>query len=477
MKLNELTIEDLHEKLVKKEISSEELTEDVISAIEGKDEELHAFLSTNFENARAQAKDVDKKIAQGEEIDQVAGIPVAIKDNITIKGIVTTAGSKILENYVAPYDATIIKKLREQDAVFIGKTNLDEFAMGGSTENSAFGPTKNPRDPERVPGGSSGGSAAAVAADECIWALGSDTGGSVRQPAAFCGVVGLKPTYGTVSRYGLIALGSSLDQIGPHTKTVRDSIIAFNAISGRDPMDATSVDYTFKEPEVLKDLQGVTIGVPKEYFGEGLNPEVEKIVQGALSEMERQGATLKDVSIPNSEYALPCYYITMASEASANLSRYDGIKYGSQVESEGGDLLDIYLSTRGEKMGPEVKRRIMLGTYSLSAGYYDAYYLKAQKVRAKIKEYFETALSEVDVLVIPATPNIAFKFGEKSDDPLLMYLEDIYNVSANLSGVPCVSVPCGKIDGLPVGLQIIGKHFDEAKMFQVAQLHDDSREK
>ena len=381
---------------------------------------------------------------------------------------------KILENYIAPYDATVIKKIKKSGAVIIGKTNLDEFAMGSSTENSAFGPTKNPRDLDYVPGGSSGGSAAAVSDDQCIYALGSDTGGSIRQPASFCGVVGLKPTYGTVSRSGLIAFASSLDQIGPLTKTVEDSQIVFNAISGKDRMDSTTSDWEQKTKNKTEKLK---IGIPKEYFIEGIDPEVERAIKKAISQYEKMGFKITEVSLPHAEYALPVYYIIMPAEASSNLARYDGIKYG--LSEEGKDLLEGYLKTRKEGFGDEVKRRIMLGTYVLSAGYYDAYYLKAQKVRTLIKNDFIKAFEKVDILITPTAPTPAFKIGQKIDDPVSMYLSDIYTISVNLAGLPAMSIPCsprcsssevgGEVNKLPIGLQIIGRHFGETDIFKAAR--------
>jgi aspartyl-tRNA(Asn)/glutamyl-tRNA(Gln) amidotransferase subunit A len=424
--------------------------------------------------AISQAKKIDEMISQGQELPILAGIPCAIKDIILVKDLKCTAGSKILENYVAPYDATAVKRLKENGAIILGKTNLDEFAMGSSTENSAFFKTKNPIDPERVPGGSSGGSAAAVAADFCVFALGSDTGGSVRQPASFCGIVGLKPTYGAVSRYGLIAFASSLDQIGPMTKTVEDCEIVFDAIKGRDEMDSTS--YELRNPNYEIRIEDLRIGVPKEYFVEGIEPEVEKVIKEAIKKYEKIGAKIIEISLPHTQYALAAYCIIATSEASANLARYDGIKYGSsKVKSQNSkvkSLIDVYFKTRGEGFGPEVKRRIMLGTFSLSTGYYEAYYLRAQKVRQKIFEDFEKAFEKVDAIFTPVSPTVAFKLGERIDDPLKMYLSDVFTVSASLAGLPAISIPCGKVKNLPVGLQIIGKPFSEKLIFQVAKLYD-----
>ena len=474
MSLAKLTIKEAHEKLKKREISAVELTQAVLDEIEKKDKKISAFLTLTSELALKQAKKVDEQIALGESISPLAGVPAAVKDNILIEDVKCTAASKILENYVAAYDATVIKKLKSAGAVFVGKTNMDEFAMGSSTENSAFKPTRNPVDTERVPGGSSGGSAAAVKADECVYALGSDTGGSIRQPAGFCGVVGLKPTYGAVSRYGLMAMASSLDQIGPLAKTAEDAAYIFEAISGPDENDATSQSKrpVFKADDVLSEplnFKKLKIGIPKEYFVEGLEHETEKAVRGAIQKFKDAGAEVKEVSLPSTSYALACYYIIMPAEVSANLARYDGIKYGYSKPER--DLFESYLATRHEGFGKEVRRRIMLGTYVLSSGYYDAYYLKAQKVRALIKKDFENALKEVDVIMTPTSPSPAFKFGEKTDDPLAMYLADIYTVPVNLAGVPAISVPCRE-GSLPIGLQIIGRHFDEKTILQTALAYE-----
>lgn len=467
MEFCELTIKDAHKGLKNKEFSCLELTKAFLEQIEKVDGNISGFITRTPELALLQAKKVDERILVGGDISPLAGIPVAIKDNILIEGIKCTAGSNILENYIAPYDATVVKKLKEQNSVFLGKTNLDEFAMGSSTEHSAFGPTKNPNDLTRVPGGSSGGSAAAVKANECIFALGSDTGGSVRQPASLCGVVGLKPTYGAVSRYGLMAFASSLDQIGPITKTVEDARIVFEAISGKDEKDSTSVELQFSGCRLsVKDLR---IGVPKEYFVEGLDPKIERVVREAIKRYEEMGAKVKEVSLPHTEYALPAYYIISPSEASANLARYDGIKYGLSESKEVKDLLDVYLQSREKGFGDEVRRRIIVGAYTLSSGYYEAYYLKAQKIRTLIKNDFEKAFKEVDVLLTPTSPFTAFKIGERIEDPLSMYLVDVYTVSINMAGIPAISIPCGEVDNLPVGLQIIGKHFEENKILAVGQ--------
>ena len=474
MNLKELTIKKAHELLAKREITSVELTEACFKNIKENDGEIRAFLSVTEEEAMAAAKSVDEKIAKGEPQEMLSGIPVAVKDNITIKGGKTTAASKILENYKAPYDATVIKKLKEEEAVIVGKTNLDEFAMGSSTENSGFGPTKNPVDLARVPGGSSGGSAAAVKAGFCLYALGSDTGGSIRQPASFCGVVGFKPTYGAVSRHGLLAMSSSLDQIGPITKNVEDAAIVFEAIRGKDELDSTSVRREWPDFSKPLDLEKITIGVPREYFTHGLAPEIEKNIKSVIAKLQKEGAQIKEISLPHSDWALATYYIIMPAEVSANLARYDGIKYGystiSHKPSAMSRLLDVYLKTRGEGFGAEVRRRIILGTYILSAGYYDAYYARAQKVRRLIKKDFDFAFENVDVILTPTTPSTAFKFGEKTADPLSMYLADIYTVSVNLAGVPAISIPSGEINGLPVGLQLIGKSFDDIKLLQIAKI-------
>jgi len=484
MELHELTITQAHEKLVNREISAIELTEAFLTRINKLDKEIAAFLSVFKDSAISQAKEIDNQISQGQEISMLAGIPLAVKDNILIEGEKCTAASKILENYVAPYDATCIKKLKETGVVFLGKTNLDEFAMGSSTENSAFKITHNPQDLSRVPGGSSGGSAAAVKAKECISALGSDTGGSIRQPASLCGIVGLKPSYGRVSRYGLIAFASSLDQIGPLTKNIEDAKIVFDVISGKDELDSTSVEKPklqttpgrlLAQPagQANYKLQTIKIGVPKEYFREGIEPEVEKVIKKFIQKIEKEGAKIEEISLPHTKYALPCYSLIAASEASANLARYDGIRYGTpNTEHETSNLLDAYLKTRGEGFGDEVKRRIMLGTYALSSGYYDAYYLRAQKVRTLIKKDFQKAFQEVDIILTPTSPFTAFKIGERAKSALSMYLADIFTVSINLAGLPALSMPCGEVQGLPVGLQIIGKSFREDEIFEVGSFFE-----
>jgi len=467
MELNKLTIKQAHNGLKNKDFSAIELTESVLNKIKSQNNSIHAYLTITEELALSQARKVDKKIQNKEKIGILEGIPVAVKDAILVEGVKCTAGSKILENYIAPYDATVIKKLRKGGAIFVGKTNLDEFTMGASGENSAFGPTKNPHNLERVPGGSSSGSAAAVADNQCIYSLGTDTGGSIRQPASMCGVVGLKTTYGRVSRYGLIAHASSLDQIGPITKTPEDARIVFDIIKGKDEFDSTSLAEK-RDGQIQEiDIKNLKIGVPKEYFVEGIDPQVEEIVKKTISNYEKAGAKIIEVSLPHTEYALACYYIIMPAEACSNLARYDGIKYGLSINDD--NLLEGYLKTRRQGFGDEVRRRIMLGTYVLSAGYYDAYYLKAQKVRTLIKKDFDKAFEKVDVLMTPTSPVTAFKLGEKTNDPVAMYLSDIYTVSVNLAGLPAISIPCGEINGLPVGLQIIGNQFADEKIIQIAQ--------
>jgi aspartyl-tRNA(Asn)/glutamyl-tRNA(Gln) amidotransferase subunit A len=461
----DLTLTDAAELISKKEITATELATSALNRVREVDPKLHAFLAVTENRALADAKLADEAIRNG-EATALTGIPYALKDNILVKGIQATAASKILENYKAAYDATIVRKLNLQTPVLIGKTNLDEFAMGSSTENSAYGPTGNPYDLERVAGGSSGGSAAAVAAGEVLFALGTDTGGSVRQPASLCGVVGLKPTYGRCSRYGLIALGASLDQPGVLGKTVEDTSLVLQAIAGQDVHDSTTLhkpvpDYS----QFLKnDLKGVRVGIPKEYFIDGLNPEVEKIVRGAIKQFENLGAEVSEISLPHSSYALACYYIILPVEISANLSRYDGIRFGLSAAAK--NLEEVYYHTRSTGFGPEPKRRIMIGTYASSAGYFDAYYKKAMQARSLIRQDFVEAFKKVDVIVTPTAPNPAFLIGEKTADPLTMYLEDIFTVSLNIAGVPGISVPAGLTPaGLPVGVQIIADHFAEEKLF------------
>ncbi len=472
------SIRKLHQQLITKERSAVEIAQDSLARMERLEPQLHAFLQITRDRALEQAQRVDAQIAAGEEIGLLAGIPIGIKDNLCTLGIRTTCGSKILENFVPPYESTVTSRLAEAGAVMVGKTNLDEFAMGSSTENSAYQLTANPWDTSRVPGGSSGGSAAAVAADECPIALGSDTGGSIRQPASFCGVVGLKPTYGLVSRYGLVAYASSLDQIGPFGRSVEDTAILLQAIAGHDPKDSTSLkieipDYT---QSLTNSLKGKKIGVIRETFGEGLDPVVGDAVQTALQTLEKLGATVQEISCPRFRYGLPTYYIIAPSEASANLARYDGVKYGYRT-AEAENLLEMYMKTRAEGFGAEVKRRIMIGTYALSAGYYDAYYLKAQKVRTLIKQDFERAFEQVDVLVCPTAPTTAFKAGEKTDNPLSMYLSDLMTIPVNLAGLPGMSLPCGfDAQGLPIGLQIIANVLREDQIFAVASAYENATE-
>jgi aspartyl-tRNA(Asn)/glutamyl-tRNA(Gln) amidotransferase subunit A len=468
MELYKLTIRELKERLKKREISAKELTLEFFKRIEQVDKDIRSFITITKDDALKQAEDADKKITAGEDL-LLLGIPLAIKDLICTRGVRTTCGSKILSSYIPPYDASVIKKLRESGAILLGKLNMDEFAMGSSTETSHFGVTRNPWNLEAIPGGSSGGSAAAVAADECAGSLGSDTGGSIRQPAAMCGIAGLKPTYGRVSRFGLVAFASSLDQIGTMTKDVADTALLMNVISGRDPLDSTSADVPV--PDFTKSLQnnikGLKVGIPKEYFVEGMDGEVEKSVRDAVELFKNLGAEIKEISLPHTDYAVSAYYVIAPAEASSNLARYDGVKYGYRTNNSK-NLLGMYKKTREEGFGQEVKRRIMLGTYALSSGYYDAYYLKAQKVRTLIKRDFDEAFKICDVLVTPTAPTPAFKIGEKFDNPIQMYLSDIFTISINLAGVPAMSIPCGFSKGLPIGLQIIGKHFDEETIIRAA---------
>jgi aspartyl-tRNA(Asn)/glutamyl-tRNA(Gln) amidotransferase subunit A len=465
MDYKDLTLTQAAEMLAKKEISAIELATSALQRVKDIDAEMHAFLHVAEERALDDAKKADEMIAQGEST-VLTGIPYALKDNLLAKGLQATAGSKILENYVAAYDATVVKRLGNSNPVLIGKTNLDEFAMGSSTENSAFGPTKNPYDMSLVAGGSSGGSAAAVASGEVLFALGSDTGGSIRQPASFCGVVGLKPTYGRVSRYGAIALGSSLDQIGVFAKTVEDASFAFQAFAGQDSHDTTTLakpvpDYS---QFLREDIKGLKVGVPKEYFIDGMDPEVEKIIRDAVKKFEEMGAEVSEVSLPHSNYALACYYIILPVEISANLSRYDGIRYGLSVP--GKNLEEVYFNSRSQGFGAEPKRRIMIGTYASSAGYFDAYYKKAKQAQALIAKDFKDAFKKFDILLTPTCPTPAFKLGEKVADPLSMYLADVFTVGLNIAGVPGMSVPAGVTSqGLPVGLQIVASHFAEEKLF------------
>lgn len=477
MKLFEQPAHVLHDMLVNKEITSLELTQAVLARIDEVEGDVQAYLTITREEALAQAKAVDEKIAKGEEIAFLEGIPGAIKDNICTKGIKTTCASKILQKFVPPYDATVMQKLEAQNPVVLGKTNLDEFAMGGSTENSAYHPTCNPWNTDCVPGGSSGGSAAAVAAGTAVWALGSDTGGSIRQPASFCGVVGMKPTYGRVSRYGLVAYASSLDQIGPITKDVTDCAHILNIIAGRDEMDSTSLDAQVPDftKALVQDVKGLKIGLPKEYFVKGMDPEVEAAVKNGVKELEKLGAEVVEISLPNTDYAISTYYLIAPAEAATNLARYDGVSYGERAE-DAADLVEMMTKTRTQYLGEEVKRRIMIGNYALSAGYYDAYYLKALKVRRLVKEDYDKAFKDVDVIICPAAPSVAYKIGEKIANPLEMYLQDACTVPLNLAGLPGISVPCGyNKDKMPIGMQIIGKALDEETILRVAYTYEQSQ--
>lgn len=464
-----MTAHELHDLLTAKEISAAQITADVLARVDEVEDAIGAYVTVTREKALADAKAVDEKISRGEKISALEGIPCAIKDNICTRGIRTTCASKILEDFVPPYDATAYSKLAAQNPILIGKANMDEFAMGGSTENSGFHVTRNPRNLDCVPGGSSGGSAAAVAAGEAVFALGSDTGGSIRQPASFCGVVGMKPTYGRVSRYGLVAYASSLDQIGPITRDVTDCALVLNAIAGHDDMDSTSTaaqvpDFT---TALVNDVTGLRIGLPKEYFVAGIDSEVEAAVRRVAKNLERLGAHIVDISLPHTDYAISTYYLIAPAEAATNLERYDGVSYGARVD--GADVVEMMTNTRTQKFGAEVKRRIMIGNYALSAGYYDAYYLKALKVRTLIARDFAEAFKTVDLILAPTAPTAAFKLGEMVSDPLKMYLQDICTVPLNLAGLPGISIPCGVTSGgLPIGFQLIGKALDEATILRAA---------
>jgi len=474
MTLQSLTIEAARSGVQERKTTATALAETHYSKIASHDGEIGAYLTLSKERAMAKAAEIDALAAQGKPLPPLAGVPVGIKDVMVTCGVRTTAGSKILGDYVPPYDATAVKRLEAAGAVILGKLNCDEFAMGSSNENSAWRPVRNPRDLSRVPGGSSGGAAAAVAADMAVATLGSDTGGSIRQPASFCGVVGLMPTYGRVSRYGLIAFASSLDHIGPLTKTVKDAAIVLRAIAGRDPMDSTSADVPVPNyvAELDKPVRGLRIGVAKEYLGEGLDAEVRSAVEAAIQKLGAMGCEVVPVSLPHTKYAIPTYYIVATAEASSNLARFDGVRYGFRA-GDAKTLSEMYRRSRDQGFGPEVKRRIMLGTYALSAGYYDAYYLKAQKVRTLLTRDFEEAFQKVDAIVTPTSPTAAFKLGEKVDDPLAMYLADIFTVTADLAGIPGISVPCGVTkEKLPIGLQILGKHFDESTILRVAHAYE-----
>jgi aspartyl-tRNA(Asn)/glutamyl-tRNA(Gln) amidotransferase subunit A len=474
MDLSLLTIDQARSAVQEQRTSARALAEAYYAKIESDDPKIGAFLTLSKDRAMAKAAEIDGLAAKGEKLPPLGGVPVGIKDVMVTKGVRSTAGSKILGNYVPPYDCTAVARLEAAGAVVLGKLNCDEFAMGSSNENSAWKPVHNPRDLSRVPGGSSGGSAACVAADMAVVALGSDTGGSIRQPASFCGVVGLLPTYGRVSRYGLIAFASSLDHIGPLAKTVKDAAIVLRTIAGRDPMDATSAEVPVPDyvAELQKPVRGMKIGIAKEYLGEGLNDEVRSAVEAAIQKLASLGCEIVDISLPHTEYAVPAYYIVATAEASSNLARFDGVRYGYRAKN-GRTLAEMYRQSRNQGFGAEVKRRIMLGTYALSAGYYDAYYLKAQKVRTLLARDFEEAFKKVDAIVTPTSPTAAFKLGEKVDDPLAMYLADIYTVTADLAGIPGISVPCGETrEKLPIGLQILGRHFDEATVLRVAHAYE-----
>lgn len=474
MNITNLTVHELKDKLSKKELTISEINKAYIDRINEKEKDLDAFMTLLTDEALEKAKKIEEKIENGDITSSLAGIPIGIKDNICTKGIKTTCSSKMLENFIAPYDATVMEKINSQNMIPLGKLNMDEFAMGSSTENSAFKKTRNPWNLNKVPGGSSGGSASAVAAGMVPWALGSDTGGSVRQPASLCGIVGLKPTYGLISRYGLIAYASSLDQIGTFTKDVEDCAMLLNVISGKDEKDTTSVDIGEKDyTKALKnDVKGLRIGVPKEYFAEGINPEVKEKVENAIEEYKKMGAVVEECSLPIAEYTLATYYIISCAEASSNLGRFDGIRYGYRANNYS-NLRELFVNSRTEGFGAEVKRRIILGTYVLSSGYYDAYYKKAQQVRTLIKNEFNKVFEKYDILIIPTSPVTAFGIGEKSDNPLEMYMADICTVPINVAGVPAISIPCGvDKEGLPIGMQIIGKHFSEETILNAAYTYE-----
>ncbi|CAM3379010.1 Asp-tRNA(Asn)/Glu-tRNA(Gln) amidotransferase subunit GatA [Marinicrinis lubricantis] len=477
MSLLQSRLQDIHTSLKDKTVSVQELVNESLKRIEATDGKVQAFLNVDAEGAQKSAARLDQQLAEGGERGLLFGLPAGIKDNIVTEGLKTTCASRFLENYDPIYDATVVQKLRSAESVTIGKLNMDEFAMGGSNENSAFQVTRNPWNLNHVPGGSSGGSAAAVAAGQVYFALGSDTGGSIRQPAAFCGVVGLKPTYGLVSRFGLVAFASSLDQIGPVTKNVEDAAYVLQSIAGYDKMDSTSanVDIPDYVSSLTGDVKGMKIGVPKEYLGEGIDPQVKQSIMDALKVYEGLGAVWEEVSLPHTEYAVAAYYILASSEASSNLARYDGVRYGVRTENAN-NLLELYTKSRSEGFGPEVKRRIMLGTYALSSGYYDAYYLKAQKVRTLIKQDFDQIFEQYDVILGPTTPTPAFAIGSIINDPLTMYLNDICTIPINLAGLPAISIPCGFTNGLPIGLQLIGKAFDESTVLRAAHAFEQHTE-
>jgi aspartyl-tRNA(Asn)/glutamyl-tRNA(Gln) amidotransferase subunit A len=471
--LNELTATEIAAGVSSKKFSAKDVAQAALDAIKKTNKELNAYISVLEESAQAQAQAIDKKIAAGQAVGRLAGVPIAIKDNMMVRGAKTTCASKILGDYIAPYEATAVERLRNDGAVFVGKTNMDEFAMGSSTEFSAFGPARNPWDKERIPGGSSGGSAVTVAARTVPVSLGSDTGGSIRQPASLCGILGMKPTYGRVSRYGLVAFASSLDQIGPFTHSPDDMALIMSVISGKDGNDSTSVDNPVPDysAELKKDIKGLKIGIPKEYFIKGIDPEVEKATRAAAEVLKKMGAELVDMSLPNSDMALPVYYILAPSEASSNLARFDGMRYGFRNKNAA-NLIEQYGLNRHDGFGAEVKRRILIGTYALSSGYYDAFYSKAQKVRTLIKNDFVEAFKKVDVILTPVAPTPAFKIGEKTDDPLTMYLSDIFTIPCNLAGVPGISVPGGFSSGkLPIGIQFLGNYFQDGLLMRVANAY------
>ncbi len=477
MTVHDLTLHELHDLLRSRDLSAVELAQALFDRIEATDGAIGAYLAVCREQGMEDARRADERLASGDVSSKLLGIPVALKDVLLTEGLSTTCASKILDGFTPPYDGTAVRRLREEGAVLLGKTNMDEFAMGSSTENSGYSITRNPWNLDHVPGGSSGGSAAAVAAGQCVAALGTDTGGSIRQPASFCGIVGLKPTYGRVSRYGVVAYASSLDQVGPMTRDVTDCALLLQAIAGHDPADSTSVDVPVPDYSgaLTGDVKGLKVGVPKEYFAAGLQPEVEQAVRTGIGELEKAGTVVTEVSLPRNDYAVAAYYIIAAAEASSNLARYDGMRYGPRAEA--GDLTATYMKSRAQGFGKEVKRRIMLGTYVLSAGYYDAYYLKAQKVRTLLKQDMESVLKDCDAIVAPTCPTTAFKLDEMTHDPLRMYLSDILTISVNLAGLPALSVPCGFDDaGLPIGIQIIGRHFDEATLLRLGYAYERATE-
>ena len=468
MKVHDLTIRELHDRLRRGDLTSTELTQALFDRIEDTDGEIGAYLTVCRDRGMAEARAADARLADGDASSKLLGIPFALKDVLLTDGVPTTCASRMLQGFTPPFDATAVRRLKEAGAVLLGKTNMDEFAMGSSTENSGFSVTRNPWNPDRVPGGSSGGSAAAVAAGQCVAALGTDTGGSIRQPAAFCGVVGLKPTYGRVSRFGVVAYASSLDQVGPITRDVSDCALALQAIAGHDPADSTSVDAPVPDyaAELSRGASGLRVGVPREYFAAGMQPEVEQAVRQGVREIEKAGAQAVEVSLPRTGYAVAAYYVIATAEASSNLARYDGMRYGPRAQAE--DLTSTYTKSRSQGFGPEVKRRIMLGAYVLSAGYYDAYYLKAQKARTLVRQDFESVLRQCDAIVAPTTPTTAFRIREMTEDPLRMYLSDIFTIPANLAGLPALSLPCGfDRAGLPIGMQVIGRPFDESTVLRL----------